>query len=291
MGALHRSFWVVVLAALSGCADLGVQPTANEPKPSTSAVDRRLADAVSRAMPTAAAFKIAVPIPKRAVANVATVGYVVSGADMVDVTGQLTINANDVASGVVKGVKAGTGRKVTLNARNSAGTLTYSGSSTVDIISGQTASVSITLRPVSAAVGDLGIEGSFEPADGGSGGDTALARAQALLGYWQFTFGDGTTTYTFKYQLDDVTEQTLDGEYFVSGRCANNDGSVQAVYVPESQTYVLINVHDTYRLGFGFTLIGDAASGIVLLGSYENGDWVDLDPVPLQAPSGRAAGF
>ena len=91
-------------------------------------------------------FKIAVPIPKLAKEGVARVECVIAGTDMTTMQVEMSVGSDDVVRGTVDGVRPGTGRTVTLNAYDSGGELTYSGSATADVVAGETASVSVVLR-------------------------------------------------------------------------------------------------------------------------------------------------
>jgi formylglycine-generating enzyme required for sulfatase activity len=96
-----------------------------------------------------------------AIENVSRVEYVISASDIDTLRGELTIGADDVARGTVTGVKAGGDRLVTLNAYNAAGEKTYTGSSTTEVVAGETVTVRIVLRSLVSTEGDIDIEGTF----------------------------------------------------------------------------------------------------------------------------------
>lgn len=121
------------LLLLSGCGEKSVQPTRIDG--SGSAGDGEVS--------------LCLPIPKALAEVVARVEAVVSANDMETITQDLTIDENGNARGIIRNVPAGLARIVTLNAYDAGGTLIYTGSSRVDVITGQTAQVKIILREMS----------------------------------------------------------------------------------------------------------------------------------------------
>ena len=136
----------------------------------------------------AVAMKLTIPQELRQ--SVARVEYEVSAPDM-DTTlrGALEIIGN-VASGTVGGIEPGADRLFVLNAYDTTGELSHTGSATASIEAGRTADVRIQLLPVSGAAD---VTGDF--------GDTPLfPEALELIGTWRLDVGatdDVEFTYTF----------------------------------------------------------------------------------------------
>ena len=102
-------------------------------------------------------FKITIPIPKAVRENVSRVEYEVTGAGMELLRGEATIislNGHDVIRLAIEAVEPGRARKVTLNAFDSGGEMTYSGSATADVLLGETVDLSIRMQSLAAEGGD-----------------------------------------------------------------------------------------------------------------------------------------
>jgi len=166
------------LLALSCSSDK--RPTTSEPTPETAAVALKLA------------------IPKTL--DVARVEYIVSAADMDSLRGELPIGSDGVARGTVTNIQPGQNRLFTLNAYDSDGLLTYSGSSTADVDAGRTTQVHIPLRSLS---GTADITGEFvEPSDSPDGSDSPMGHL--LLGSWLLDLPIiSTETFAFTYTFDE----------------------------------------------------------------------------------------
>ncbi len=132
---------------------------------------------------------MSLPIPKALQQTVARVEYTVSAADMTTMSGTLPIVGN-AASGTITGIPPGTDRLFTLNAYDTTGELSHTGSASATIEAGVTTNVRIQLLPVS---GSADVDGDF--------GDAPLfPKALELVGTWQLEVGatdDFEFTYTF----------------------------------------------------------------------------------------------
>jgi hypothetical protein len=172
----HALLAILIALIAFSCGSDRQRPTASEPTSETGAV----------------ALKLAIP----QALDVDRVEYIVSAADMDSLRGELTIGSDDVARGTVTGIQPGQERLFTLNAYDSDGLLTYSGSSTADVKAGQTTQVHIALRSLSGAAD---ITGEFvEP----SSSDSPLGHS--LLGSWLLDLPVvSTDTFSFTYTFDE----------------------------------------------------------------------------------------
>ena len=126
-------------------------------------------------------------IPKALQQSVARVEYVISASDMETISGTLPIVGN-AASGTITGIAPGTDRLFVLNAYDTSGELSHTGSAVTTIEAGVTADVRIQLLPVSGAAD---VDGDF--------GDTPLfPKALELIGTWQLEVAD-TDGFEFSY--------------------------------------------------------------------------------------------
>ena len=90
-------------------------------------------------------MSILIPLSKPAAANISRAEVVVSGAGMSEMRQDLTVSGTAI-TGTVRSIPAGTNRTFTINCYNSAGALTYTGSSTTTVTAGQEVRVPITVR-------------------------------------------------------------------------------------------------------------------------------------------------
>ena len=102
-----------------------------------------------------------VAIPASLAQIIERVEYTISADDMDTMVGGLSIEADSTARARVEGIKAGNDRIFTLNAYDSEGTLTHTGSATANITSGQTTTVLIQMGPLA---GSADIEGTISSA-------------------------------------------------------------------------------------------------------------------------------
>jgi hypothetical protein len=98
-------------------------------------------------------------LSKTASSLITRVEVVVTGLDMAEIRHDLSAQG-DVYTGIIV-VPAGVGREFTLNGYDAAGTLTYSGTESADVIVAERIQVQITLRRVSPSVGDIEITGTL----------------------------------------------------------------------------------------------------------------------------------
>ena len=90
---------------------------------------------------------VSIPLSKIAAAAIASGDVVVSAADMADLVQPLTVSGS-LMTGVVSGISAGNARLFTLNGYDASGVLTYTGSSSADVVAGERVRVEVTLRPL-----------------------------------------------------------------------------------------------------------------------------------------------
>ena len=272
-----------------GCGDLSLQPDE-----SSFRLDNDNGSEIRKS------FKIAVPIPKLAIDNVAKVEYLLTGADMEDLRGELVIGEDDVARGVVRGVKAGSDRTVTLNALNSSGVITYTGSSVINVIAGETTSVNIVMKTTNVTEGDVEISGTFEDADAGEVSgiltNAAMIRAEELLGFWMFSFSFLGEPFSVEYHLQFLSDSMNEnGEFTVNGIAKHDEGLVIAGYSPDDGKYLLVNSSEDLSmvLNIYFVINGYNAEGEVIVFFYdeETEDYVEQGRSALASSSGKISGF
>jgi hypothetical protein len=279
--------FAIISVVLIGCGDLSLQPDKN-----SFHLDN------DQGTGSGKSFKIAVPIPKLAVDNVAKVEYLLTGTDMEDLRGELVIGGDDVARGAVRGVKAGNSRTVTLNALNSSGVITYTGSSVMNVTAGETTSVNVVMKATNVTDGDVKISGTFEEEDEVSGIElnAAILRAEELLGFWRFNFTLLGDPFPVEYHLQSLSDSMNEnGEFVVNGVAKNNAGVVLAGYSPDTEKYLLVNITEDQSLAVNiyFTISGYDVEGEAIVFSYDEGteDYIEQGRGNLASSSGRISGF
>lgn len=98
-------------------------------------------------------ISVTIRLSKIAAANISRAEVVVTGAGMADIRQNLTVTSTTI-TGTVRGIPAGANRLFTLNGYDASGNLTYTGSATATIVTGQQTAVHITMQ--SAAISSAG---------------------------------------------------------------------------------------------------------------------------------------
>ena len=95
-------------------------------------------------------------IPQSLAGIISRVEYVISAEDMETMSGELNLEADSTARGTVTGIKEGEDRLFTLNGYDESNTITHTGSTTTDIIAGQTTEVRIEMGSLAGTAEILG---------------------------------------------------------------------------------------------------------------------------------------
>jgi hypothetical protein len=134
-----RRVMVVLCVVATGCGDAG--------GPASSSV-------------STATASISIRLSKVASSLITRVEAVVTGTDMSDLRRDL-LKQDELYSGVFA-VPAGPSRAFTLNGYNADGTLTYTGTTTADVIVDARIQIEIIMRRIAPSTGDIEITGTLD---------------------------------------------------------------------------------------------------------------------------------
>ena len=151
------------------------------------------------------AIRVKLAVPQELAEAVARVEYVIFAADMDTMRGDLVLEADDVARGIVSGIKPGEGRRFVLNAYDADGRVTHSGSAAADISAGRTAEVHIEMRRLPNGAE---ISGAFS--------DQPLPGLHPLVGSWRLEIpgiADDSFEFLYTFEVGGVVINRIGGKF------------------------------------------------------------------------------
>ena len=196
---------------------------------------------------------------------------VISGSGMDDIQQELTVDGNSI-TGLVRDIPAGSNRQFTVNGFDASGTLTYTGSSTAEVIPGEEVIVRITLRRLTSDPDSIAESPSLGFNGSGNGTTGVITLSRGI-----------NTIRVNKEEGDSVTLRLLDattGEEvlfnFLSLMSLEGRGqtSIAKSFVIRNDGEYIINIEGSSGLGNWGILIGPdqvatrtiIASGIIFEG-------------------------